>query len=36
MYNAVKIIDIIKPNNPIRSIDNNFKGNVNAVGYLGN
>ena len=36
MYNAVKIIDITKPNNPIRSIDNNFKGNVTAVGYLGN
>lgn len=36
MYNSVKIIDIVKPNNPIRSIDGSFKGNVNAVGYLGN
>ena len=36
MYNAVKVIDITKPNNPIRSIDGTFKGNVNAVGFLGN
>lgn len=32
MYNSVKIIDITKPNTPVRSFETNFKGNVNAVG----
>jgi WD40 repeat protein len=32
MNNCVKIIDINKPENPIRSIDNIFKGNVTAIG----
>ncbi len=32
MNNSVKIIDINKPENPIRSFDSNFKGNVTAVG----
>ena len=36
MSNAVKVIDITKPNNPIRSIDSSFKGNVTAVGSFGN
>lgn len=36
MYNTVKIIDIAKPNVPIRSLDNTFKGNVTAVGCFGN
>ena len=32
MNNCVKIIDLTKPETPIRSYDNDFKGNVTAVG----
>lgn len=32
MNNSVKIIDIAKPDNPVRSFDTFFKGNVTAVG----
>jgi hypothetical protein len=32
MNNYVKIIDIAKPDNSVRSFDTYFKGNVTAVG----
>jgi hypothetical protein len=33
MNNSVKIYDLNKPENPIKSFDNDFKGNVTAVGF---
>jgi hypothetical protein len=34
MNNRVKIIDIVKPDNPVHSFSTYFKGNVTAVGCL--